>query len=163
MILGKLDWTLEAAKEKARCKEWSLHYTALLEYYKEHNTCNVPPSESYECELPNMGDDGGDYHYNQNLGKWLYSQKQAMNGKGTLQLTSEQKAQLQLLVDQGKIQIHIVRSNSKMQYLFFNMLLKNVKKCISLQRNRSSCCLTYGKRREGVLREVKRAKMICVG
>ena len=69
----------------------------------------MPPSESYECDLPSMSDVGGNYHYAGKLGKWLYYRKLAMNGKGTIQLTSEQRAQLQLLVDEGKVQIHIVR------------------------------------------------------
>ena len=81
--------------------DWSHHYAALLEYYKEHDTCNVPSSIIYECDLPNIGDDGGNYHYKGNLGGWLNSQRRAKKGLVRNKISSEHEAQLQLLVDEG--------------------------------------------------------------
>ena len=80
----------------------------MLEYHTEYGTCNVPPLHVYECDLPNMGDDGGSYHYKDNLGKWLHIQRQAkMNSHhGINKITPDQVAQLQLLVDEGESLIH---------------------------------------------------------
>ena len=80
------------------------NYDALLEYYKEHGTCNVPETaEKYECDLPGWVDTKGDiYYYKGDLGQWLHEQR--LNKKfNPLVLTIEQDAKLQLLVDEGKL------------------------------------------------------------
>ena len=92
-------------KRKARDQDWPRHYAALLEYYKEHGTCNVAVAESYECDLPNMGDDGGNYHYNDRLGYWLQAQRRKKSGVGILKLTAEQENLLQVLVHEGEISV----------------------------------------------------------
>ena len=92
-----LHTTGKRAKED---KEWSRHYAALLEYYKEHDTC--ASSVVYECDLTNMGDDGGNYHYSGKLGRWLDKQKQCKKGNCNTNLLPEREAKLQLLVDEGK-------------------------------------------------------------
>ena len=83
---------------------WSHHYAALLKYYEEYGTCNVPSKCIYECDLPNIGEDCGIYHYKSGLGRWLISQRQAKKGIDNRRLSSEHEAKLQLLVDQGKLQ-----------------------------------------------------------
>lgn len=79
---------------------WSRSYAALLEYYREHGTCNIPKYESYECMLVGMDDDGSDHFYSANLGGWLHRQQY---NKATNQLRPHRKSQLQSLVDQGEI------------------------------------------------------------
>ena len=44
-------------------KEWRFHYAALLEYYNQNGSCNVPSSVVFECKLPDMGKNGQPYHY----------------------------------------------------------------------------------------------------
>ena len=46
-----------------------------------------------------MGDDGGPYHYNGNLGAWLSSQR---TFKKSNTLAEDRLAKLQILVDEGK-------------------------------------------------------------
>ena len=77
---------------------WSLHYAALLEYYKEYGTCNLATVEYYDCELPNMGDDGGTYHYKHALGSWLSAQR---TSKKNNTMPAEREAKFQKLVDEG--------------------------------------------------------------
>ena len=48
-----------------------------------------------------MGDDGGNYHYKGNLGKWLDNQRQAKKNQGGFKITTDRAARLQLLVDEG--------------------------------------------------------------
>ena len=103
--LGKLAWTLETqtclAKKRGE-EDWPIHYAALLEYYDEHGTCNVPQKCTYECYISDMlGEDGNNYRYKGNLGKWLDNQRQAHKGQGGSKLTTEHEVQLQLLADQG--------------------------------------------------------------
>ena len=103
--IGKLNWGLETIadmKKKQGDINWPLNYAALLNYSKEHGTCNVPQDDSYECDLKGLGEDGGVYRYVGNLGQWLGTQRQAKKGKGTYKLTPERQALLQKLVDEGK-------------------------------------------------------------
>ena len=88
--------------------DWPLHYAALLHYYKKHHTCNIPVSEFYECDLPNMGKGGNTYHYSDNLGNWLKQQRWHKSV-----LSPDQRSKLQSLVNQGK-------------FLFFNLFLFTV-------------------------------------
>ena len=82
--------------------EWQIHYAALLEYYKENATCNIPTTHTYECDLAGIvDDDGNSYHYKGNLGKWLNNQRQAYKCQDGSKLASGHEAQLQLLVDEG--------------------------------------------------------------
>ena len=82
-------------------KDWPRHYAALLEYYKEHGTCNVPQQVYYECELPGMGDEEGeDFHYIGYLGLWLANQRRCKRGLRSA-LTPKRDALLQALVDEG--------------------------------------------------------------
>ena len=83
--------------------EWKYHYAALLKYYEEHGTYNVPHLRVYECELEGMGEDGGVYHYRGNLLFWLHNQRNAKKGQGTCKMTAERLALLQALVDEGNI------------------------------------------------------------
>lgn len=107
IITGKLQWDVsatnctQAAKHQAEI-DWPRHYAALLEYYKEHGTCNVNSKHGYECNLVGMGDNGQDFHYVGKLGRWLRDQRQARKGSRP-KLTPERNAQLQKLVDEGEI------------------------------------------------------------
>ena len=87
--------------------EWNTNYAALLEYYKEHGTCNVPRNPVYECDLKGWGEDGGVYHYVGNLGAWLNHQRTAKKGQDNRKITPERHALLQKLVDEGKCNIFI--------------------------------------------------------
>ena len=103
-ILGKFAWTLEGVaitSKRKREEELPRNYAALLEYCKEHGTCNVPYSVVYECNLPSVDGDGGTYRYKSKLGQWLIINKRAKKGVGRYTITPEHEAQLQLLVDQG--------------------------------------------------------------
>ena len=114
--IGKLAWSLDTAtkiRKKNTNFNWSHHYAALSEYYKEHGTCNIPQSHSYECDLPGMRDDVDNIiHYKANLGKWLTEQRQARKGQGCSKLSNEREAQLQILVDDGNIYIHLLYIDS---------------------------------------------------
>ena len=98
-------WSLETIAEQNKKKgldSWPKHYAALCHYFEEHGTCNISTTKTYECDLPRMGDDGGIYHYQGNLGSWLSKQRQAKRGTSHAnKITTEQIAQLQLLVDEG--------------------------------------------------------------
>ena len=82
---------------------WSLHYAALLEYYKEHGHCNVPYKTEYQCKLRKMGENRQSYQYDGKLGLWLCSQKQQYAGTAPRKLSDAQMAKLQLLIDQGSV------------------------------------------------------------
>ena len=86
--------------------EWNTSYTALLEYYKENGTCNVPQHNKYECDLEGLGENGGVYHYIGNLGAWLKNQRGAKKGQNNKKITPEREALLQKLVDEGICLFH---------------------------------------------------------
>ena len=90
-------------KRKENLLNWSIHYAALLQYCEQHGTCNIPSRGTYECTLPGFGNRGEIYHYKSNLGIWLHRQRSAKKGKSRSKLTPNQETQLQLLVDQGKL------------------------------------------------------------
>ena len=50
-----------------------------------------------------MGENGNDFHYKGNLGKWLDNQRQGKKKLGGFKLTPDRQAQLQVLVDEGNI------------------------------------------------------------
>ena len=81
--------------------DWPRNYAALLEYNKEHGTCNIPNKAVYECDLEGLDENGGVHHYVGNLGVWLTSQRQAKKGKSKTSLRPERQALLQKLVDEG--------------------------------------------------------------
>ena len=62
--------------------DWHIHYAALLEYHKEHGTCNIPFKAVYECTLTGAGDGGADVSYKGKLGRWLDRQRQNKKGIG---------------------------------------------------------------------------------
>ena len=101
--------------------EWKFHYAALLEYCKEHGTCNIPKRSSYECYIPDIGEEGASYHYRGNLGLWLTTQRQVRKGKIGNRKTAERIELLQVLVDEGNRIFNI-----RCIYLFdgpYNMLV----------------------------------------
>ena len=103
--LGKLNWELKIITELRKKQgdiDWHRNYAALLEYYKEHETCNVPFKTIYECDLGGLGENGGVYHYVGNLGPWLNRQRKAKKGLDNRKITPERQALLQKLVDEGK-------------------------------------------------------------
>jgi hypothetical protein len=58
----------------------------------------MPHNTIYECILPGMGENGGDYHYQAKLGSWLNSQRCAKKGtNGSCRLTEERDKQLESL------------------------------------------------------------------
>ena len=104
-FIGSLVWEAEgvsAVSQKQGELDWPRHYAALLDYYNEHGTCNVPTSTVYECVLPGMSDQGEDYHYKGKLGAWLKNQRQSRRGVTRSKITPEREDLLQLLVDEGK-------------------------------------------------------------
>ena len=74
----------------------------MLEYYKEHGTCNVPSRADYECDLVGLEENGGMCHYVGKLGNWLKNQRKAKKGKDNKKITPDRQAMLQTLVDEGK-------------------------------------------------------------
>ena len=90
-------------KKKQGDINWPRHYAALLEYYKEHGTCNVPQKTVYECDLEGLAENGGVLHYVGNLGRWLRVQRQAKKGQGSTKITPERQELLQKLVDEGML------------------------------------------------------------
>lgn len=81
---------------------WSRHLAALLKYRDDHGTCNIHGTDSFECILQGMGDDGEDVHYLGKLGQWLHHQRQKKRGTRKPALTPQQETALQELVDQGR-------------------------------------------------------------
>ena len=81
---------------------WNTSYAALLEYCKEHGTCNVHYNAIYECDLEGLGENGDVYHYLGNLGTWLHRQRTAKKGVNNRKIKPEREALLQKLVDEGK-------------------------------------------------------------
>lgn len=90
-------------KEPTKRIGWRIHYAALLEYCKEHGTCNVPYHNRHMCLLSNFNADGTDLMYNGNLGHWLSDQRRRKRGtcSGGLKLSPEQNDLMQQLVDNG--------------------------------------------------------------
>jgi hypothetical protein len=87
--------------------DWPRHYAALLEFYKQYGTCNVPQKAYFECDLVSTSDSSQDtegrvYHYNGKLGRWLKNQRTARKGVQRAKLTVEREALLQKLVDEGQ-------------------------------------------------------------
>ena len=77
------------------------NYAALLEYYKEHRTCNIPSTANYKCDIEGLGENGCLYHYVGNLGRWLHRQRQAKKGQVAYKILPYRLALLQKLVDEG--------------------------------------------------------------
>ena len=76
-------------------KRWPLHYAALLQYERQYGHCNPTTTTIYACDLPNMGENGGIYHYNGKLGQWVAGQKSTMkNPLFKHKLSSSQRAKL---------------------------------------------------------------------
>ena len=101
---GKLLWDVPTVSETSRKQaaiDWPRHYAALLEYGKEHGTCNIPHLRRYECDLPGLGENGSVFHYEGKLGSWLDRQRQSKKGFGKFNISEDQVTQLQILVDQG--------------------------------------------------------------
>lgn len=95
--------TEQRGNHKLNVNEWNRHYAALVDYGHHNGHCNIPQGQDYECTLPGMGDDGGDYHYSNRLGVWLSTQRQAKKGARPA-LPPEREELLQELVDQGLLQ-----------------------------------------------------------
>ena len=95
-----MDNVAEKSKKKGE-EDWPIHYAALLEYYKEHETCNVSKKITYECDLQGIDEEGGSYQYKGCLGRWLNNQRSAKKGQGTSKLSSDHEEKLQSLVDEG--------------------------------------------------------------
>jgi hypothetical protein len=108
---GRLHWEvrdlsgLDASGLRGRVTldlQWRRHYAALLEYGRQNGHCNVPARGTFECDLPDLGDDGGMYHYSANLGRWAFGQKQRRKRVGKSDgLPPDREALLQKLVDEG--------------------------------------------------------------
>ena len=81
---------------------WSVHYNAHCHYGEKNGSCNVPQSYYYEYDLLGLGENGS-VNYKGNLFSWLQRQKQAKKGRGTYELSVEEEAQLQNLVDKGNL------------------------------------------------------------
>ena len=119
--IGKLNWELERITDLNKKQgdiDWPRNYAALLEYYKMNGTCNVPYKTVYKCDLKGLGEKGGVYRYEGNLGTWLYTQRQAKKGQGNSKITPERQILLQKLVDEGKgmcvyfiMKVHILENH----------------------------------------------------
>ena len=117
--LGKLEWNLGDKMKKTSQVNWSRNYAALLEYGKKYGTYDVPLTFGiYECDLPNMGDDGGNFHYSSNLAKWLEKQRISKVKHQQPFMPAEHEAKLQKLVDEGKY-----HSIYKFFLFLFNLIL----------------------------------------
>ena len=112
-----MDWESEGSIKKQGDINWPRNYAALLEYYKEHGTCNIPIRAFYECDLEGLGEDGGLYHYAGNLGAWLKTQRQAKKGNGAYKLTTERQALLQKLVNEGE---HVCVSFRHVKFIYWH-------------------------------------------
>ncbi len=77
----------------------------MLEYGKQHQTCNVPSTVlDFSCDLEGMREDGGVFHYRGNLGEWVSKQRSLYKGTKTGErLASYRESKLQELVDQGEV------------------------------------------------------------
>eukprot|EP01042_Synura_sphagnicola_P036732 gene36732-biopygen23192 len=80
---GKLQWELHMLQ----LRDWDFMYGILVEYGRQHGTCNV--RQNYKHVMS----DGDEV----NLGKWLHNQRQI---KDTT-MNEDHKKKLQALVDQG--------------------------------------------------------------
>lgn len=80
---------------------WQKHFTALVEYGKEHGHCNIPVRAEYTCDLPILSSDGTRMRYSGKLGKWLHDQRQAFKGNKKERLRADRANLMQALVDQG--------------------------------------------------------------
>lgn len=99
---GLVTWEAPDPRREKSNDSWSKHYAALVEYGKEHGTCNAPLKTTFTCVLQGMGEGGTDLEYEGNIGFWLNRQRQArkhMNGHK--RLTADREALLQQLVDEG--------------------------------------------------------------
>ena len=81
--------------------DWGTNYDALLEYYKQHGTCNIPQEEIFECYFE------GGYHFVGRLGTWLRTQRSLKAGTARYRMKPERKVLLQKLVDEGKSNVNI--------------------------------------------------------
>lgn len=79
---------------------WATHYAGLLQYCKEHGHCNVPKGATYECIIPDIGDNSPHGHYFGHLGSWLCYQRR-LRKKEKSSLLPDREALLQQLVDEG--------------------------------------------------------------
>jgi hypothetical protein len=100
--LGKLLWDASdiSGTRLLGSITWPINYAALLEYRRVHGHCNVPQASTFECDLPNMAEDGGPLRYAGSLGRWLMTQRQSKRGQRN-SLSPEREALLQKLVDEG--------------------------------------------------------------
>jgi len=83
---------------------WHSHYAAILQYCKEHGHCNVPKGFSYECIIPDIGDDSPHGRYVGHLGSWLCYQRR-LKKKDKSALLPDREGLLQQLVDEGEYTI----------------------------------------------------------
>ena len=88
----------------------------MLQYYKQHEHCNVTRREEYECILSVTGKKEN-VVYKSNLGSWLHYQKKAMRGNGNCTITKERREKIQALVDEGMLLFLT---------LFFNPFFHNI-------------------------------------
>lgn len=95
MYIGRLQWDIRNDE-----LSWARHYAALLKYYEEYETCNIPKMRSYECDIADVDNNNEMYHYVGNLGNWLSKQREAKKGNGW-KLYPERETKLHLLVDEG--------------------------------------------------------------
>jgi hypothetical protein len=86
---------------------WMRQYAALVRYGEIHGHCNVPLSETFDCDLPSLTENGITRHYSGRLGVWVRNQRQRRNNaeSGGAQLTPEHEALLQKLVDEGGVYV----------------------------------------------------------
>jgi hypothetical protein len=93
---GKLLWDAsERRGNKTTSGEWRRHYAALLEYRRIHGHCNVPQSQTFECDLSESRTDAA---YTGRLGVWLSTQRVLYKSK---RLAPDRLELLQRLVDEG--------------------------------------------------------------
>jgi hypothetical protein len=83
---------------------WETHFTALLQYQVQHGHCNVPKGFSYECIIPDIGDDSPHGRYVGHLGSWLCYQRR-LKKKDKSALLPDREGLLQQLVDEGEYTI----------------------------------------------------------
>ena len=78
--------------------DWTTHYAALLVYRTQEGNCNLTQIAIFECDIPNFGEDGSNFHYVGKLGKWLHNQR---SDKKRGKLSLQREALLQKLKDEG--------------------------------------------------------------